>query len=54
MTEDILSAYMVSDTEKMEADMENPLILITDKKITSIQELVPILEKDTCSRDVSS
>ena len=40
-----LSAYMVSDTEKMEANMENPLILITDKKISNIQELVPILEK---------
>ena len=40
-----LSAYMVSDTEKMEAVMENPLLLITDKKISSIQELVPILEK---------
>ena len=40
-----LSAYMVSDTEKMEANIENPLILITDKKITNIQELVPILEK---------
>ncbi len=40
-----LSAYMVSDTEKMEAVMENPLILITDKKISNIQELVPILEK---------
>ena len=40
-----LSAYMVSDTEKMEAVMENPLILITDKKISNIQDLVPILEK---------
>lgn len=40
-----LSAYMVSDTEKMEAVMENPLILITDKKISNIQELVPILEQ---------
>ena len=40
-----LSAYMVSDTEKMEAVLENPLILITDKKITNIQELVPILEQ---------
>ncbi len=40
-----LSAYMVSDTEKMEATMENPLILITDKKISNIQELVPILEQ---------
>ena len=40
-----LSAYMGSDTEKMEANIENPLILITDKKITNIQELVPILEQ---------
>ena len=40
-----LSAYMVNDTEKMEATMENPYILITDKKITSIQELLPILEQ---------
>lgn len=40
-----LSAYMVSDTEKMEANLENPLILITDKKITNIQDLVPILEQ---------
>ncbi len=40
-----LSAYMVSDTEKMEASLENPLILITDKKITNIQDLVPILEQ---------
>lgn len=40
-----LSAYMVSDTEKMEAVLENPLILITDKKITNIQELVPLLEQ---------
>lgn len=40
-----LSAYMVSDTEKMEAVMENPFILITDKKISNIQDLVPILEQ---------
>ena len=40
-----LSAYMVSDTEKMEATMENPYILITDKKISNIQELVPLLEQ---------
>ena len=40
-----LSAYMVSDTEKMEAVLENPLILITDKKVSNIQELVPILEQ---------
>jgi len=40
-----LSPYMVSDPEKMEAVMNNPYILLTDKKITNIQELLPILEK---------
>ena len=40
-----LSAYMVSDTEKMEAVMENPYILITDKKISNIQEIVKLLEQ---------
>ncbi len=40
-----LSAYMVTDTEKMIADLDNPYILITDKKITSVQELLPILEQ---------
>ncbi len=40
-----LSAYMVSDTEKMEAVLENPLILLTDKKISNIQELLPLLEQ---------
>ncbi len=40
-----LSAYMVTNTEKMEAVMENPYILITDKKITNIQEILPILEQ---------
>jgi chaperonin GroEL len=40
-----LSAYMVTDTEKMEANLDNPYILITDKKITNFQELLPILEK---------
>lgn len=39
-----LSAYMVTDTEKMVAELENPYILITDKKISNIQELLPILE----------
>jgi len=39
------SAYMVTDTEKMEAVMDEPLILITDKKISSIQEILPILEQ---------
>ena len=40
-----LSAYMASNMEKMEAVMENPLILITDKKISNIQELIPVLEQ---------
>ena len=40
-----LSAYMVTDTEKMVAELENPYILITDKKISNIQELLPILEE---------
>ena len=40
-----LSAYMVSDTEKMEAVLENPYILITDKKITNIQDIVKLLEQ---------
>ena len=40
-----LSAYMVTDTEKMEAVLENPYILLTSKKITNIQDLLPLLEK---------
>ncbi len=40
-----VSAYMVTDTEKMEAVLDDPLILITDKKISSIQEILPILEQ---------
>lgn len=40
-----ISAYMATDMEKMEAVLENPYILITDKKITNIQELLPILEQ---------
>ena len=39
------SPYMVNDTEKMEATMENPYILVTDKKISNIQELLPLLEQ---------
>ena len=39
-----IAPYMVTDTEKMVAELDNPLILITDKKISSIQELLPILE----------
>ncbi len=40
-----ISPYMVTDTEKMEAIIDDPYILITDKKISSIQELLPLLEK---------
>ncbi|NLW12416.1 MAG: chaperonin GroEL, partial [Clostridiaceae bacterium] len=40
-----VSAYMVTDTDKMEAVMDEPYILITDKKISAIQDLLPILEK---------
>ena len=39
-----VSPYMVTDTEKMTADMDNPYILITDKKISNIQEVLPLLE----------
>ncbi len=39
-----LSPYMATDTEKMEAVLDNPYILITDKKITNIQEILPLLE----------
>ena len=38
------SAYMVTNTDKMEAVLESPLILITDKKISSIQEILPVVE----------
>ena len=38
------SAYMVTDSDKMEAVLDNPYILITEKKISSIQEILPILE----------
>lgn len=39
-----LSQYMVTDSEKMMADLDNPYILITDKKISNIQEILPLLE----------
>ncbi len=39
------SSYMVTNTDKMEAVLDNPLILITDKKISNIQEILPILEQ---------
>ena len=40
-----LSAYMCTDMEKMEASLEDPYILITDKKISNIQEILPLLEQ---------
>ncbi|MBQ9081383.1 MAG: chaperonin GroEL, partial [Clostridia bacterium] len=38
------SAYMVTDNEKMEAVLDNPFVLITDKKISSLQEILPVIE----------
>ena len=40
-----VSAYMITDTTRMEAALKDPLVLITDKKIASVQEILPILEK---------
>jgi len=40
-----VSSYMITDTERMEAVLEKPYILITDKKISSLQEIMPLLEK---------
>lgn len=40
-----ISPYMITDTDKMEAVLEDPYILITDKKIASIQDILPVLEK---------
>jgi chaperonin GroEL len=40
-----VSAYMITNSERMTADFEDPYILITDKKISSVQEILPILEK---------
>ncbi|KHD44688.1 chaperonin GroEL [Streptococcus hongkongensis] len=40
-----LSQYMVTDNEKMVADLENPFILVTDKKVSNIQEILPLLEE---------
>ncbi|HET8913169.1 MAG TPA: chaperonin GroEL [Ktedonobacteraceae bacterium] len=42
-----ISAYFVSNTEKMEAVIENPYILITDRKISAVQDILPVLEKIT-------
>ena len=42
-----ISPYMITDTEKMKAEFEDPYILITDKKISSLNEILPVLEKIT-------
>ena len=42
-----LSPYMVSDSERMVVELDNPFVLITDKKISSMKELLPILEKNS-------
>ena len=44
-----ISPYMITNTEKMQAEYDDPYILITDKKISSIQEILPLLEKITQS-----
>ena len=48
------SAYMVTDTEKMEAVLDDPLILITDKKISAIQEVLPVLEQPVLEQVVQT
>lgn len=40
-----MSQYMVTDTDKMEADLDNPYVLITDKKISNIQDILPVLQE---------
>ena len=45
MDRGFMSPYMVTDTEKMEAVLDDPLILLTDKKISNIQEIIPVLEQ---------
>ncbi len=44
-----VSAYMITNSERMEAEYRDPLILITDKKISSIEEILPVLEKVAAS-----
>mgnify|MGYP002230149298 CR=1 FL=1 len=45
MNRGFLSAYMCTDMDKMVAELDNPYILITDKKISNIQEILPVLEQ---------
>lgn len=39
-----MSQYMVTDNDKMEANLDNPYVLITDKKISNIQDILPLLQ----------
>jgi len=48
-----IAPYMVTDTDKMEAVLDDAYILITDKKISNIQEILPLLEQIVCSIVVS-
>ena len=50
MTADISSPYMVTDTDKMEAVIDDAYLLITDKKISNIQDILPLLEQIVQSR----
>ncbi len=45
MTADYLSAYFVTNSERMQAVLEEPLILLYEKKLSAIQDLVPVLEQ---------
>jgi chaperonin GroEL len=45
-----ITPYMVTDTEKMEAVLDDAYILITDKKLSSIQEILPLLEQGRAGR----
>jgi len=45
-----ISPYFVTNTERMEAELEDPFILITDKKVSSIQDILPVLEKVATAR----
>ena len=45
-----ISPYFVTNTERMEAELDDPYILITDKKISAISDILPVLEKVAAAR----
>ena len=49
-----LSPYMVTDTDKMEAILDNPYIMLTDKRSTSNNEILPLLEKSRSKRQTDA